>query len=404
MLKKAKYYLKTKGALPTLALVLRTLYSAARRAVFAALLYGRWLLCGRALSRQLQGKTVLVVTPTVEWGYLFARAQQMAACFGRREGCLAIYLSRQDRYDNVCGWKQVREGVILANAALAKRLDACAKDAFVITAVYDLTKAELRTQYRSDRLVYEYVDELRLIVSPAEEFAPWQARHVELLGQADLSVATASRLYEQILPHANKALLLPNAVDYDFFAAKTAPRGDLAALGRPYTCVLGYYGALAPWFDYEAVLHTAQAHPDWLWLLIGSTVGSALEDSGILSLPNVKHLPAVPYESLPACIAAMDILTVPFVQNEITEATSPVKLFEYMAAGKPVIAADLPECRKYPPVLRYRQPEVLEQLVPQALALGDDPDYRAQLQRLAQENTWDARCEAECAALGLSHT
>lgn len=402
MLEKARYYRAQYGLLPMLALSLRSLVGLLRSGLFRLLFRLRFCFQKGQLAKRFGGKTLLVFTPTVEWHDLFARAQQMASAFGRRKDCVAVYLTTQRQYDRVFGWQELRPGVIVANVCLAKRLDTLTKDAAaVITTVYNLTSADIRLQYHSNKLVYEYVDDLHLIVSPAVEFAPWQEKHLTLLQAADLSVATASKLYEEIAPDARQPLLLPNAVEFDFFAAPAAPEAKLAAVCAPYGCVLGYTGALADWFDYEAVRQSALAHPDWLWLLVGRVIGSGLKNSGVLELPNVRHFAPVAYEELPGFLAVMDILTIPFALNEITQATSPVKLFEYMAAGKPVISANLPECRKYAPVLRYRRAADLDTLVPQALTLRKDAAYRESLREIARKNTWAARCEQALAALNL---
>ena len=401
MLRKTRYYLKTQGPARTLGLILRHLYGSARRGLFALLFYLRYPFGASGLRRALAGKTVYVVLPTVEWDFLFARAQQLAAEFGRREGFAAVYLTWQKQYDRVLGWKEVQPGVFVANAAIAGRLDRLtAKAQAVIAAVFDLRGASLLDRFHSDRIVYEYVDDLHLLVSGAEDFSKWEQRHRSLLQKADLSVASARRLYEQILPFAKFPLLLENAADYPLFSAPAAPNPQLLALRERYACVIGYYGALAEWFDYETVKAAAAARPDWCWVLIGTAIGPALEDSGLLSLPNVVRLPAVPYRELPACLAAMDLGVIPFVQNEITEAVSPVKLFEYMAAAKPVISSDLPECRRYAAVRIYHSPEELVELAARALQDRTDPEYQALLARTAGEHTWAARVDAELAALG----
>ena len=68
---------------------------------------------------------------------------------------------------------------------------------------------------------------------------------------------------------------------------------------------------------------------------------------GILDLPRVHFLGAKPYAELPRYARFYDVAILPFAVNEITESVSPVKIFEYMAAGKPVVTTGLPECRKY---------------------------------------------------------
>ena len=402
MLRKTWYYLRRQGLRRTLELILAQLRGSLRGAWYALCFFLRWPGGAKRLRARLAGQTVLVILPTVEWGFLFARAQQIAAELGWREGCTAIYLTRQRTLDRVCGWEEVRPGVILANAALAGRLDRVTGGAkTVIASVFDLRSAGLLARFRHDRLVYEYVDDLHLLVSGADDFSEWARLNRSLLARADLAVASAGRLYDQIAPYAAHALLLPNAADYDFFSAPAAPDGAVQALRTGFSCVIGYYGALADWFDYEAVKKAARARPDWRWVLVGSAIGPALENSGILKLPNVTWLPAAPYAALPSYLAAMDVMTIPFARNEITEAVSPVKLFEYLAAGKPVVSADLPECRRYPPVRIYHSASELVEQIGKALADRENPETLALLRQTARENTWAARVDAELSALGL---
>lgn len=402
VLKKAIFYLRQQGVFPTLKLILIYLWDCLRMTFFAAAFYLGYPFRKAALSRRFAGRKLIVYTPTVEWNFLYARAQQLAVSFGARGDCVAVYLSTQRHYDNVLGWKELAPNVFLANVRLAKRLDGLAKDAeAVISSVYNITNVDVLDRYHSDKVIYEYVDDLHLVVSDAVDFAPWEKKHQDLLRSADLAVATATVLYHEILPYAAHPVLLPNAVDYDFFAKPAEERPELKALRRGYACVIGYYGALASWFDYDAVRASAEAHPEWLWLLIGKEIGSDMKDSGVLQLPNVKWIPPVPYSALPSYVASTDLLTIPFVINETTLATSPVKLFEYMAAGKPILTSDLPECRKYESVHIYHDPEELISLIPQALARREDAAYQSTLRREALENTWIARREAELAGLGM---
>lgn len=402
MFKKGCYYLRERGLLQTLGLVFHFVLDGVHALFFAVMFSLLFPFRRRRLQAALTDKKVVVFTPTVEWNYLYQRAHQMAACFGARADTRVLFLSAQRHYDHFFCWKQVRPGVFAINARAARRLDALAQDAGqVISCVYNITMAESLSCYHSDKIIYEYVDDLKFIVSKAADFAVYEEKHRALLAQADLAVATASALYAEIQDLAKHPVLLPNAVDYDYFSKPAAELPELREKRAQYHCVLAYYGALASWFDYEAVLQSAKAHPDWLWLLIGAVIGSDLERSGVTALPNVQCIPAVPYQKLTAYIASADILTIPFVINDTTKATSPIKLFEYMAAQRPIITSDLPECRKYQSVSRYTSPAELDDLVPRALALRQDGDYLELERREALENTWAARCQYELEALGL---
>jgi teichuronic acid biosynthesis glycosyltransferase TuaH len=110
--------------------------------------------------------------------------------------------------------------------------------------------------------------------------------------------------------------------------------------------------------------------------------------------PNMHYLGAKPYQSLPAYVAHCDVMAIPFVLNSITHSCSPVKLFEHMAAGKPVVASPMREILKYRSVLFAETPEDFVQRIETGLRQREDPAYRRTLEREARENTWQERAVA----------
>ena len=156
---------------------------------------------------------------------------------------------------------------------------------------------------------------------------------------------------------------------------------------------MGYYGALADWFDYDLIHKVAEIKKEWLWVLVGMDYDGSLYESDILNHDNVKYIPPQQYEKLPSFLKAFDVATIPFKINEITLSTSPVKLFEYMAAGKPIITSEMPECLKYQSVMTYKNVDEYISLVDNALNLEDDDEYWNILKKDALDNTWDARTD-----------
>ncbi len=91
----------------------------------------------------------------------------------------------------------------------------------------------------------------------------------------------------------------------------------------------------------------------------------------------------------------------PFARNEITESVSPVKIFEYMAAGKPVVTTSLPECRKYRSCLIADTPDEFVKQLRRALDLRRDPDYLETLRDEAESNAWIEKARAVYRAVGV---
>ena len=395
LIKKTIYYLKKQGIGTTAKLILIYLWDIIRMVFFRAVA-SIVVPCRQGeLNKLLGGKRVFVFTPSVEWNYLYQRAQQMSCQYAQKPNTAVVFLTTQRHYDNVLGFSQIKPNVILMNVNQAKILNKLSpKVTQKVACIYNITSGvDCLSSFEPDKIVYEYVDDLHFIVSKADNFEFYEKLHKDFLVRADIAIATATALYNEIEPIATNPLLLPNAGDYEHFAKVVEPNANLAKMLQDSKCVLGYYGALASWFDYQVVKQSAVNHPEWTWLLIGKVIGDDLNNSGIKDIPNIICVPSVPYKSLPDYIALCDILTIPFVINETTLATSPVKLFEYMAAGKGIITSDIPECRKYKSVAIYRNLQEFESLVPEILGKSNDGQFLSLLKKEALENTWSSRTD-----------
>ena len=210
-----------------------------------------------------------------------------------------------------------------------------------------------------------------------------------LIRSSDLVVATASKLLEKASRTTDRLLLLPNAADYTHFGTEPEqlmPRD----LSGP---VIGYYGAISNWFDLEMVKQAATERPGWKFVLVGDTFGADQRSlSGLRSLSNVHLTGEQPYSGLPAYLYRFDVACIPFIKNSLTEATNPVKFYEYLSAGKPVVAVSLPELEPFRE--HFYAVESRSDFVPQIeRALQENSPAREEKRRaFARGQTWDSRC------------
>jgi hypothetical protein len=100
---------------------------------------------------------------------------------------------------------------------------------------------------------------------------------------------------------------------------------------------------------------------------------------------------AQPYQKLPSYLARFTTATIPFVVNRITEATSPLKLFEYFAGGRPVISTPLPECAAFDEVLIVRSPHEFSAALDTARARAADPAFVERVRAIGRDNAWPMR-------------
>jgi glycosyltransferase involved in cell wall biosynthesis len=240
-------------------------------------------------------------------------------------------------------------------------------------------------------VVYDCMDEHSGFGTHGPQTARDEAR---LIAESDLVLATSRLLFERIVRAGREpaaVLRLPNAVDLAPFS-RLPPRetSPLARLPRP---VVGYYGAIAEWFDAEAVAAAAKRRRGASFVLIGRE--SATDLGALEGLPNVHRIGELPYARLPEHLAAFDVCTIPFRRTPLTEATNPVKLYEYFATGKPIAARRLPEVEPFADVVAlYDSSEQFDGALERALARGPDEEALiARRRQIARENTWEIRYE-----------
>jgi hypothetical protein len=340
-------------------------------------------------------KGVVVFPPHIDWGWMRQRPQQLMTQFARA-GYLSLFCSPRSRVDSFRGFVRLAERLYLCEA-----IDPLFEIPEPIVLVERTDHWETTRRFRAPLVIYDYLDSLSVSSRGGRPGRRKLQLHHNLLRVADVVLATAGRLYDEVLPVRPDVLYCPNGVDYDDFhlpAAAAPPPPDIAAAvsaGRP---IVGYTGALARWFDYGLLAQSAAARPKWEFVLIGPDFDGSLARR-LPRQPNVRWLGAKRYEQLPAYVSHFAVATIPFLASEITQATSPVKLFEYMAAGRPIVTTDLPECRRYGCVYVARDAAEYLAMLDRAMMCGRSDGHRQLLDVAARQNTWEARVRQIIAGL-----
>lgn len=219
------------------------------------------------------------------------------------------------------------------------------------------------------------------------------AAESELVRRSDLVVVTSDWLKDEVGGNARQIALVRNAGEYAFFSERPAEVFRDAGGRR----VIGYYGAIADWFDMALVRDVAAAHPECLVLLVGADTcgaGAALSD-----VANVRLVGEVAYADLPYWLHGFDVCLLPFKVVPLTLATNPVKVYEYLAAGKPVVSVDLPEMAQFGALVRVAaDSRSFVQAVSDELQCAD-PQASGQRRAFAAGQTWSHRAVALDAAI-----
>ncbi|MEL7622558.1 MAG: glycosyltransferase [Clostridiales bacterium] len=348
--------------------------------------------CLRRLEKQTKGKRVFVLIPCIDWHIpLYQRPHQIAAELAKNENSLVLFISDQYRYDNFACCSEIQENLYLFSHRLVTDLNEILKSSSEIIVIMGwMRQTHLLKKFFYHKLIYEYIDDMSLFYYHTPQM---EKEHYRLMAEADLTVCTARALYEKAVPYARKAILSPNAGDYDFFHNNREYPVNKLLAGKldSASCVIGYYGCLAKWFDYDLVIEVAKRQPNWYFVLVGYCFDGTAEILKKIELSNIIWVPAQPYKLLPSFVSAFDIQCIPFLINDITISTSPVKLFEYMASGKPILTSKIPECLNYRIVTTYEDVDDFVIKAGELLQLKNNPDFLAAMDKEARQNTWGAR-------------
>lgn len=199
--------------------------------------------------------------------------------------------------------------------------------------------------------VYECVDEFRATRGFVNAKVIGEME-TDLLKKVKLTIVTQGNLLRARSAVCSNTFCLPNAADVAQFdrtvRESTAIPDDMMQIPAPR---LGFLGHIQYWVDLNLIRYLAERRPTWSFVLIGPPSPLA-QLNAVKGLPNVYLLGRKPQDQVPAYLRALDCCLNPYVTGELSKNCSPLKLYEYMAAGKPAVSTDMPEARKFEGVVR----------------------------------------------------
>jgi glycosyltransferase involved in cell wall biosynthesis len=250
-------------------------------------------------------------------------------------------------------------------------------------------------------VVYHCVDDVA--AQKGVDAEGYRAAEERFAARADLVLASAPALAERMRTLSDHVLYVPNVADTDLFAtalAGIAPDSGTEALPRPR---LVFQGAIvATKLDLDLLAEIAALRPDWSIALVGPT-GAGDPGTDLASLeaaPNIHLLGHRQQAELPAVLAAAEIGLIPYAINDLTRSVFPMKVYEYLAAGLPVVSTPLPALLGVEDVEVAASAEAVVAVIERELAADDDAARRERSQR-SLGHSWEARiAEIEAALPG----
>lgn len=323
-------------------------------------------------------KRIIIYPPTVDWDHLHQRPQQLIKALSRRD-MIGVFGNINFGQQHPPGLEFITDTLILANNMLLndifnKMRGLYPNSEFTVVYSYPDQVSEVHA-VGVDRVIFDSLDE------PINEFAHWMLKYESAVTQADLVLASSDSLLARAAQYRNDVELVPNGCDYDHFSKVQGSKAD------PFH--IGFVGAVASWLDWELIGKISEL-PAVRLTFIGPNFGL---DRPSLHRSNITYLGHHDYDKLPSLMECFDTLLIPFKLNEMTRGVSPIKFWEYLATGKPIISTALPE------VVQSGLATIIDH--ENYATAGIDHSSKAKKQRIAyaKANSWDERAARICKAL-----
>lgn len=344
---------------------------------------------------------------------LYQRPQQVANCLSKEKTVVLYEVTNET--DKVSVAKKQQDNLFLINFTnplikkwITELLEKTNKPKYlqIYSTNWSMSVSEMKQYIKSGyKVIYEYIDDLSPVLAGTKELPvnikekyEYVMSHTENI----YVIVTAEEIMKDVVKKRgrNNLVLACNGVDYNFF--KNIDNSfefdeDFKKVLEEKKPIIGYYGALASWFDYDLMKELARKREDYNIVFFGIKYDDSIEKAKLEQYENIHYLGARNYKVLKNYANKFTVCTIPFLINSITEATSPVKLFEYMALEKPIVTTDMKECRKYKSVLVAKNHEEYIEFIDKAIEMNrkqnENKKYFELLDKEARENDWMKKTE-----------
>lgn len=323
-------------------------------------------------------KITIIYPPAMDYNFMHQRPQQLMKAFAQA-GAKVIYINPADiRPQHVPMFTPFPE---LQNFIVVKKgipYDHLIEGKVVIYSA--VNQGKFIDENRHDLAVFDSCD------LATDEFISWKTTIPLMEKRVNIVCASAKVIYDEHVSRGVNTLLVPNGADYNHFAPaiqKLRKPVDMPNFGNRFT--IGYYGAVYTWMDVALIYTIADYFPV---VIIGSNELYNIK----ISHPNITSLTIKPYSELPEYLSWFDVAIIPFKLTEMIKGCDPVKCYEYLSAGKPVVATKMPELEKFKDIMYFADKDDIVKVI--SKALRDNSNALAvDRQAVAKQHSWLSRAE-----------
>ena len=215
------------------------------------------------------------------------------------------------------------------------------------------------------------------------DHAPIQAMEDELVEKSQLVIAASAQLAKKF--PQKKTIVLNHGVDYRHFATPTTVACDL-----PTGLTAGFYGSISTWFDQRLICQVAKLLPHWKFVLIGQI---QTDVSALRAQANISLLGPRDYQELPSYSQHWYAGILPFKDNRQIQACNPLKLREYLAAGRPIVSTSFPALAPYRDLINIAENAEQFAIALESSVRGQSQEHKELRQNSVLNEDWKVKAK-----------
>ncbi|MDP3997154.1 MAG: oligosaccharide flippase family protein [Candidatus Andersenbacteria bacterium] len=259
--------------------------------------------------------------------------------------------------------------------------------------IYDTEAAEYVSSFKKALVVYDCVDDHAAQAGPDRNEARVKEEEAMILKRADLVTVTSQKLFQEKRRYNANTHLVLNAGDTKLYAQAEQDKKKVPSLERIAHPIIGSVGALDSYkLDLNLIRSAAELRPEWQFVFVGEPIvdGNRAPIVELAKRPNVHLLGGVDRKDVPRYVSYFDVCAIPYQSSSYNNASFPLKFWEFMATGKPVVVTGLPELKRYADLIDYAisANDFIELI---AKSLDSDNSLGRQRLQLAEKHSWEAR-------------
>lgn len=258
--------------------------------------------------------------------------------------------------------------------------------------LYDTEAAEYLSAFKEATVLYDCVDDHAAQAGVNRNSHRVEEEEKIIMKRADIVTVTSKKLLRLKQGKSRNVQLVLNAGDVELYMRDSIRKTDKNS--RP---IIGSVGALDAYkIDFDMLYETASKKKDWNFVFVGEPVVESGRSTSPLDklagLNNVHMTGAVNRQEVPTYVNKFDVCIIPYQANRYNEASFPLKFWEFMATGKPIVATGVPELKEYSDVIGYaKSTDEFIELCEEWLS-GSEKGREARMS-LARKHSWNKRTE-----------